>query len=104
MDALMAHHASKAFFVAAYAAHYLLRMITNHLVGPGGVGDQLTAHRRAIDPALSQLLFHKIRSGQAAYAAYGQTGILAHQIAIRQETAFPAKIRVRGRGNGVFQR
>ena len=55
----MAHHASKAFFVAAYAAHYLLRMITNHLVGPGGIGDQLTAHRRAIDPALSQLLFHK---------------------------------------------
>lgn len=100
----MAHHASKAFFVAAYAAHYLLRMITNHLVGPGGIGDQLTAHRRAIDPALSQLLFHKIRSGQAASRRIWADGYIGDQIAIRQETAFPAKIRVRGRGNGVFQR
>ena len=99
----MTHHAAQAFFVAPHTALDLFRMIADHLAGPGRVGDHLAAHGGAVDPALGQLLLHKIRPGQAAHGANGQRGIPADQIAIRQEAAFSAKIRMPGRRNGKIR-
>ena len=103
MHALVPLHPAQAGNVAAHTAADGPGLPSAHLFGPGGVGDELPAHRRAIDAPAGQLPFHKIRRGKPAHPADRQFRAASHQVAVPQKAPLPAEIRVIGRRDGVAQ-